>query len=32
LSAHPLGEFVSQEGFMRASGILALAVEARGSV
>jgi hypothetical protein len=30
LSAHPLGEFVSQEGFMRASEILALAVEARG--
>jgi hypothetical protein len=30
LSAHPLGEFVSQEGFTRASEILALAVEARG--
>jgi len=30
LSGHPLGEFVSQEGFMRASEILALAVEARG--
>ena len=27
LSAYPLGEFVSQEGFMRASEILALAVE-----
>ena len=30
LSAYLLGEFVGQEGFMRANEILALAVEARG--